>query len=228
LTVKPPTNIWKLVAIQALVLASVGSAIGVIDAFRRPINLSRTTVDVNDLLKPTTPPAAVAPTPTPPTPTPAPPMAKAEPAPTAASPPTTATGTATGTVNPGDAGWKPTPEAALPKGQITIEQAKRLFDAGAQFIDTRKKDEYEAGHVQNAFRIGLSNFQAGDPALLAMIPRDSVVVAYCSGGQCDESEAVARMFSGSGYAKVFVLHDGFPGWKVMGHPVQTGAGMQAE
>ena len=45
-----------------------------------------------------------------------------------------------------------------------------------------------------------------------MIPRSSVLVVYCSGGDCDESEAVARMLTGSGYKSTYVMHDGIPGW----------------
>ncbi|MBY0261573.1 MAG: hypothetical protein K2Q20_04480 [Phycisphaerales bacterium] len=215
---------WRLVLVQAVVLIAIGSAVGVIDAFRRPINLSRATVDPASLLNSGTQPAATQPT-TPPRTEPNSPttVAPAQPVSEPATPAATS-----GPVAPGDPGWTPTAESALPKGQITIDQAKRFFDMGAQFVDTRKKDEYEAGHVKDAMRISLSNFQKGDPALLGMIPRDAIVVAYCNGGHCDESEAVARMISGSGYAKVFVLHDGFPGWKAMGHPVQTGAGLQAE
>lgn len=209
---------WRLVLVQAVVLIAIGSAVGVIDAFRRPINLSRATVDPASLLNSGTQPAPTQPT--------TPPRTEPKPA-QPVSEPTTPTAPA-GPVAPGTPGWTPTSESALPKGQITLDQARKFFDMGAQFVDTRKKDEYEAGHVQNAMRISLSNFQKGDPALLGMIPRDAIVIAYCNGGHCDESEAVARMISGSGYANVFVLHDGFPGWKAMGHPVQTGAGLQAE
>lgn len=132
------------------------------------------------------------------------------------------------TAKPGEPGWHPTPKSALPAGQITIDEAKAFFDQGAAFVDTRKSDEYQAGHIKDAFRISLSNFKTGDPALLGMIPRDSVVICYCNGGQCDESEAVARMFSNSGYTKVYVLHDGFPGWKAMNLPINTGPGIEAE
>jgi rhodanese-related sulfurtransferase len=199
-----PAKTWRLVAVQAIVLIGVGSAIAVIDSFRRPITLTRAV----------TPEPAIPPTPIP-APSPAPGSSDAPAAPPAA-------------LKPGDAGWTPTPKDRLPAGQVTIDEAKALFDAGAAFIDTRKKEEYETGHVQNAFRIALSNFRTGDPALLGMISRSQSVVVYCNGGQCDESEAVARMLAGSGYSKVYVLHDGFPGWKAVGHPVQTGAGVQAE
>ena len=108
------------------------------------------------------------------------------------------------------------------KGHITVEEAKGLFDASAIFIDSRKPEPFAAGHVKDAYRLELADFRDGDPALLGLIPRDSYVVVYCSGGHCDESEAVAQMMDASGYKKVYVMHDGFPGWQAAGHPVATG------
>lgn len=118
-----------------------------------------------------------------------------------------------------------TPKEKMPTGHITVDEAKGLYDQQATFIDTRKSDVYQAGHVLNAFRIELAMFSAGDPPMLAMVPRDAIVVAYCSGGHCDESEAVARMLDASGYKKVYVMHDGFPGWKAKGFPIETGKGL---
>jgi rhodanese-related sulfurtransferase len=119
----------------------------------------------------------------------------------------------------------PTPKP-LPPGQITLDEAKRLFDSGASLVDARRKDDYEQGHIKGAMRINLKSFENGDPPLLAMIPRDGTVVVYCSGGNCDESEHVAEFLYNSGYKKVYVIHDGFPGWKAKGWPIETGEGLQ--
>lgn len=120
------------------------------------------------------------------------------------------------------AGFTPTPKDQLPAGQITLDEAKALFDIGAMFVDSRSLDHFKQGHVENAIRIESSMFRMGDPAELALIPREAVVVVYCNGGHCDESENVAKYLSASGYKTVYVLHDGFPGWKAMGFPSATG------
>ncbi len=133
---------------------------------------------------------------------------------------------AASTLKPGDPGWLPTEKAALPKGQITLDEAKKLYDTAASFVDARRKEDYEQGHIKGAMRINLKSFENGDPPLLAMIPRDAIVVVYCSGGNCDESEHVADFMANSGYKKVYVIHDGYPGWKAMGWPVETGEGIQ--
>jgi rhodanese-related sulfurtransferase len=117
-----------------------------------------------------------------------------------------------------------TKEADLQPGQITVEQAKSLFDEQAFFIDARKPEPYQLGHVKGAYRMAEADFQFGDPKMLALIPRDSTLVVYCSGGHCDESELVARLLTNSGYKKVYVLRDGFPGWDAMGYPSEKGEG----
>lgn len=208
----------KLIILQAVTLTAAGVGIGLVDSVRRPISLN--TREAVEFVAPTKPadspgPGSNADAPKP-EPTPAPPQAASS----------TPTPEAIEAPKPGDAGWKPTLKAVLPKGQITLDEAKQAFDAGASFIDARRKEEYEAGHIQGAIRMNLKSFENGDPPMLAMVPRDSMVIVYCGGGKCDESERVAEMLNNSGYKKVFVVHDGFPGWKAMGWPVETGEGLQ--
>lgn len=216
----------KRIWVQAGVIVAVGTAIGAYDAFaRRPISLGREAPPQLDLTKlspgdSAKPPVATAPpasTPAPSQSTPTSPTTPPSPTPNPSPTPTPATA--------GAGGVELTPKDKMPAGHITVDEARALYDSGATFIDTRKSDVYQAGHVANAYRIELAMFSAGDPPMMAMIPRDAFVVVYCVGGHCDESEAVARMLDGSGYKKVYVMHDGFPGWQAKGFPVETGKGM---
>ncbi len=136
---------------------------------------------------------------------------------------TTTTPTTPPTANPA---FVFTTEADLKSkpGQITVAQAKSLFDQQAFFIDARKLEDYRKGHVKGSFRMAEADFQFGNPPMLAAIPRDATLVVYCNGGNCDESEQVAKLINGSGYQKVYVLHDGIPGWQAMGYPSETGDG----
>jgi rhodanese-related sulfurtransferase len=193
----------KVIVMQAIVLVAIGTAAGLADSVRRPIKLGREAPP--DLSTSSSDQQISGQTQT---------SLKTTPAPGASS------------LKPGDAGWTPTREGDLPKGQITLDAGKRLFDSGAKFVDARRKEEYEAGHIKGAIRINLKAFENGDPPLLATMARDEIVVVYCGGGDCDESEHVAEMISNSGYKKVYVIHDGFPGWKVMGWPSETGEGLQ--
>lgn len=123
--------------------------------------------------------------------------------------------------------FTPTPKDKLPKGQVTLDEARAAYDQGLAdgmtfFVDSRKKEEFVAGHILGALRIDSKSFESGDPPELSLIPRDAIVIVYCNGGQCDESENVAKWITSSGYKRVYVLHDGFPGWKALGHPVGVG------
>jgi rhodanese-related sulfurtransferase len=195
----------KTILVQMLVISVVGVGAGLVDSVRRPIKLGRDA--------------------------PADPFATPTGTTTGTTPPANSSGTPkpalpNSDLKPGDPGWTQTPKDALPKGQVTLDDAKRLFNSSASFVDARRKEDYELGHIKGAIRLNLKSFENGDPPLLAMIPRESFVVVYCSGGNCDESEHVAEFLSNSGYAKVYVIHDGFPGWKAMGWPIETGEGIQ--
>ena len=198
-----PCCALKSLVMQILVIASLGVGAGLIDSTIRPIKLGRDAPpNPFDLPYSTPHPLETIP-PSSPIPT----SPKID-------------------LKPGDPGWTQTPKQALPKGQITLDDAKRIFDSSGAFIDARRKEDYEQGHIKGAMRLNLKSFENGDPPLLAMIPRDGLVVVYCSGGNCDESEHVAEFMSNSGYKKVYVLHDGYPGWKALGWPIEIGEGIQ--
>ena len=119
-----------------------------------------------------------------------------------------------------------TPAAALPEGQITLTQAKALYDQNFFFVDARRKEVYIEGHVANAFRADMASFASGDPQWVSGLPKDMTLVVYCNGGNCDESEHVAQLLNASGFKAVYVMHDGFPGWKAAGYPIETGEGQE--
>lgn len=118
------------------------------------------------------------------------------------------------------------PTAELPKGHITIEQAAGLYDQQAFFVDARRKEVYAEGHVANAFRADMESFKNTTPSWVAALPKDMLLVVYCNGGDCDESEHVAQLLNASGFTAVYIMHDGFPGWKAAGLPVETGEGQE--
>lgn len=182
---------------QVVAILAIGSAIGIADSFARPVRLTREAP----------PPIVIPAQPTTPPTTPSNPQA---PASTKAAAPTFVFAT--------EADLKSKP------GQITVAQAKALFDQQAVFIDARKLDPYKLDHVKGAFRMAEEDFQFGNPPMLAAIPRDATLVIYCSGGNCDESEQVAKLINGAGYQKVYVMHDGIPGWLAMSYPSEKGEG----
>lgn len=114
----------------------------------------------------------------------------------------------------------------MPEGHITIEQASALYDQQAFFVDARRKEVYVEGHVAGAFRADMASFRDSTPPWVTGLPKDMLMVVYCNGGDCDESEHVAQLLNGSGFTAVYIMHDGFPGWKAAGLPVETGEGQE--
>lgn len=108
---------------------------------------------------------------------------------------------------------------------VSIEQGKALFDRMQQsgdvvFIDARNAPEFEAGRVAGAINLSPDRFFGALPPELESISRDFVVIVYCGGGECDASVLVGKRFNEQGYAKVFIMEDGFPAWKKAGHPIE--------
>lgn len=108
---------------------------------------------------------------------------------------------------------------------ITIPQAFRLFGANVAFIDARRRDEFEAGHVQNAFWMPADTLTGGkrSEAMDFLVP-DQPIVIYCGGGECDASKNVAALLQQGGFAQCLIMTDGYPGWVAAGHPTATGKG----
>lgn len=84
-------------------------------------------------------------------------------------------------------------------------------------IDVRPSLEYEAGHIRGALSVPLDQLETR----AAQFPSDRSVVAYCRGPYCVYAvEAVERLRLRGHDARRFA--DGFPDWRIAGHPTATG------
>lgn len=120
----------------------------------------------------------------------------------------------------------PTPDAAAQPAalglDISVDQAKALFDAGAPFIDARHRDEYDAGHVAGAFHMTADQLTGGKtPEVLNFLDPAKPLVIYCGGGACDASHNVAALLQQLGFTQFHIMNDGYPGWTAAGHPTGT-------
>ena len=118
------------------------------------------------------------------------------------------------------------PHPDQPYLEISPQQAKTLFDRGALFLDARRTDVFREGHVRGAR--SLSVWEADlDGKLLALsqegLDPTKPVVAYCSGGDCEDSHRLAERLWSIGFNDVLVYRDGFPDWEKRGWPVEREA-----
>ncbi len=119
----------------------------------------------------------------------------------------------------------PPSEAGALFTEITPDVAFRMYGAGALFLDARRTDAYEAGHIAGARSIPVWEHDA-DARIEALqnsgIPFDKDIVVYCSGAACEDSARLAEKLALAGFFKLSLYMDGFPDWEKRGWPVKQG------
>lgn len=88
----------------------------------------------------------------------------------------------------------------------------------ATFVDAREAQEYAQGHIPGAVNITVEGFKSGKQKL--SVPKGSLVVAYCSGGDCELSHDLAKLMSKAGFKKLRIYTGGFKEWDDLGQPVE--------
>jgi rhodanese-related sulfurtransferase len=117
--------------------------------------------------------------------------------------------------------WRPDPGA--PIRDLGSDQAWTAFQRRIPFLDARRSDDFRAGHVAGAFSVPvweavlegrITEFEARaqpDPA--------NPIVLYCSGGDCEDSQLLARKLVALGYRNLLIYRDGYPDWAARHRPV---------
>jgi rhodanese-related sulfurtransferase len=98
------------------------------------------------------------------------------------------------------------------------ELARRLRRGEVTVIDVRPAAEYDAGHVEGARSLPITELERR----LNSLPRDGELVAYCRGPYCVFADDAVRLLRRQGF-EARRLEDGFPEWKRAGLSVMVGA-----
>lgn len=85
----------------------------------------------------------------------------------------------------------------------------------AVFIDVRGDAAFNAEHIEGAMAFSLEDLRAGK---LPRLPKTMPLVVYC-GCPHSLSEESARYLIAGGFQRVWVLDEGYFGWKDKGYPV---------
>lgn len=120
------------------------------------------------------------------------------------------------TTTPPDTG---TPDAL--GTEISLDQARQLWEEGISFLDTRQQDVYEAGHVSGAFHLS-ADMVLDDAPVMMMIDPDATIVLYCEGGECDASHNTATLLGQLGFSKIHIMTAGYDAWAEAGGMTETG------
>ncbi len=111
-------------------------------------------------------------------------------------------------------------DAPVPDGMLTLRQAHQMWIDGAYFVDSRLREEYDAGHISLAAYLTAENmFSDEGEAEMQTIPPNAAVVIYCIGGEeCDASKNTKALLEQFGYTDLYIMGVGYEEWAAAGLP----------
>lgn len=99
-------------------------------------------------------------------------------------------------------------------------EALQLFRSGkALFLDARHEFDYELGHIAGAVNLPLKEFEE-KRNLLASLSKDTLIVTYCDGQECNSSLELATKLSAAGFSKVKFFFGGWREWQMHNNPTE--------
>jgi rhodanese-related sulfurtransferase len=93
----------------------------------------------------------------------------------------------------------------------------RVVEGGVTVLDVRPTDEYMAGHIPGALSVPLDRLKE----ILANLPADQEIVAYCRGPYCVLSVQAVEVLRANGFNAIR-LEEGVQDWRAMGLPLEIG------
>ena len=114
------------------------------------------------------------------------------------------------------------PESVPGATTVNTAEAKKLWDSGATFIDSRKKEDWEDGHIPKAVHLDRGDREVYTRENVSkMFKKDEPLVTYCYGKVCTRSSQMAADLVSVGYTNVYFYREGFPGWSFAGYPIES-------
>ena len=89
--------------------------------------------------------------------------------------------------------------------QVHVSEVRGLVESGACIVDVREPGEYEAGHLNTAVNIPLTQLWQR----MGEIPKDRPVYVHCRSGQ--RSYYALRYLTGKGFRNIVNISGGFLG-----------------
>lgn len=107
-------------------------------------------------------------------------------------------------------------------GAITIGTltAKSLHDQGLTFIDVRRVEDFNNGHIPGSKNLPVSGERFTQENLIGLVKKDHGVVFYCNGIHCKGSSIASERAVSWGWSQVHYYREGWPEWKGAGLPVE--------
>ncbi len=108
--------------------------------------------------------------------------------------------------------------AESPKdGPVKVEQAEKQISSGAQVLDVRTKEEWDAGRLKGA-KLATVTEEGFLAKAKALLDAEKPVLVYCRSGR--RSEKAAKELRAAGFSPVYELQGGIVAWEKAGKPVE--------
>ena len=119
-------------------------------------------------------------------------------------------------------------ETSQQKGDITylsLESLQNAIQSKSKIllIDGRSESAYHKGHILGAVNIPYIQRDYFSQQLLSDVARETPIIVYCSGKNCNISVKLAKFLSQKfGFMHVQVFEEGWEEWVQGENPIQTG------
>ncbi|MBP1737925.1 MAG: hypothetical protein H6Q48_218 [Deltaproteobacteria bacterium] len=105
------------------------------------------------------------------------------------------------------------PSSEKPGLPMDLQTALNLYgNAGTVFIDSRKGDAFQKGHIEGARHIPYSFVEPLSKETLDSLRRSKSIIVYCNREDSEASQLLAGELAQAGINGVAYLEKGFTGW----------------
>ena len=123
------------------------------------------------------------------------------------------------------------PDSVYGAKTVNLNQAKKLFDEGAVFIDVRDPSAWSMGHIQGSVNLNFNDMEFSVLYTSKNLDRTTPIVFYTS-SPLSTSSAMASFFASNwGYSHVYYFRDGYYSWMAADLPVEfkvASSGVQSD
>jgi len=109
------------------------------------------------------------------------------------------------------------------KAVISLEEAKQVFfSKKAVFLDARPPRDYREGHIQGARNLPMDAFDKHFDKATGDLLQESLIITYCDGETCTQSNKLTKKLKDMGYQNVRILVNGWSLWRKHNLPLDGG------
>lgn len=118
---------------------------------------------------------------------------------------------------------RPLSAAEIPAEFTDLKLARRLYDEGAIFLDSREAEQFYADHIRRARHLYYEEAEEKVMEVLGDVVANpqTLLVTYCDGADCNSSQMLAQTLREvAGFENVHAFVGGWEAWRDAGYPIE--------